>query len=250
VGGTEMNKYSIIISYRHRQNHLDINIPRLHKVFTDLNVDFEIIVVEQNDGNPFCRGQLFNEGAKVATGNILIFHDIDHYPTDGVNYINFNTDVFLPIAKVIYVDSNLNPKPTEAVPSGYRHFKDGVDANFFGGISIFKRDKFFEINGFSNVYVGWGLEDADLRERVLHYKLSAARDRDNTFLALDHPDSGVPPTDPHFQNNNQAFGMRFYLLKYGVNSQLATVEEATPPMKEITKWLKVTDFAVNEDLVT
>lgn len=249
MGSSGMIKYSIIICYRNREAHLKINVPRIHKVFTDLNVDFEIIVVEQNDYNPFCRGQLFNEGARVSMGDVLIFHDVDHYPTDGVNYINFDTDVFLPITKVVYVDKNLDPKPTDAVPSGYRHFKDGVDANFFGGISIFKRDKFFEINGFSNVYVGWGLEDADLRERVQYYKLSMSRATDNTFFALDHPDSGVPSTDPHFQNNNMAFGMRFYLLKYGVNSQVAEVVNAAPPMKEIHKWIKVTDFAVNEEML-
>lgn len=244
-----MSKYSIIIPYRSREAHLKINVPRIHEVFTKLGVDFEIIVAEQDDHNPFCRGQLFNEGAKVSTGDVLIFHDVDHYPTDSVNYIDFYTDVFLPIAKVEYVDKTLTPKPTEFVPSGYRHFKDGVDANFFGGVAIFKRDKFFEINGFSNVYVGWGLEDADLRERVLYYKLSVSRGWDSTFLALDHPDSGVPPTDPNFQNNNAAFGMRFYLLKYGVNSQIAEVVSVEPPMKEITKWLKVTDFAVNEAMI-
>jgi hypothetical protein len=243
------NKYSIIICYRNRENHLEVNIPRLHQYFTGLGVDFEIIVVEQYDTNPFCRGQLFNEGAKIATGNILIFHDVDHYPTDGTNYTNFNTDVFLPLTRVIYVDKNLQPKPMENVPGGYRHFKDGVDSNFFGGVSIFKKEKFFEINGFSNVYVGWGLEDADLRERVLYYGLSVERASNNTFFALDHPDSGPPPGDTNFENNNKAFAYRYQLLNYGVKSQLAEVEEVIPPVVEITKWLRVTNFAVNEDMV-
>lgn len=242
-------KYSIIICYRNREAHLKVNIPRLHKYFTALGVEFEIILVEQHDANPFCRGQLFNEGAKVATGNILIFHDVDHYPTDGTNYTDFNTDVFLPLTKVIYVDDQLNPKPLEKVPGGYRHFKDGVDSNFFGGVMIMKKDKFFEINGFCNVYVGWGLEDADIRERVLYYGLSIERAKNNTFFALDHPDSGPPPGDEHFHNNMVAFEVREHLLKYGVNSQLADVVESSSPMKEINKWLHVTNFATNEDMV-
>ena len=242
-------KYSIIIPYRNREMHLRVNVPRLFDFFTKLNVDFEIIVAEQYDSNPFCRGQLFNEGAKVASGDVLIFHDVDHYPTDAINYTVFNTDVFLPITKVIYVDDNLQPKQLQDVPGGYRHFKDGVDSNFFGGVSIFKKEKFFEINGFSNVYVGWGLEDADLRERVLHYGISFERAKDNTFLALNHPDSGPPPGDSNFENNNKAFVYRYELLNYGIKSQLADVDEVTPPMNEITKWLRITNFAVNEDMV-
>lgn len=242
-------KYSIIICYRNRENHLEVNVPRLHQYFTDLGVDFEIIVAEQYDSNPFCRGQLFNEGAKAATGDVLIFHDVDHYPTDGTNYTQFTTDVFLPLTKVIYVDKNLVPKPLEKVPGGYRHFKDGVDSNFFGGVMIIKKEKFFEINGFCNVYVGWGLEDADIRERVLYYNLSVERAQNNTFFALDHPDSGPPPGDENFHNNMVAFEFRNQLLKYGVKSQLADVEEVPAPMNGINKWLRVTNFAVNEEMV-
>jgi hypothetical protein len=46
-----------------------------------------------------------------------------------------------------------------------------------------------------------------------------------------------------------AFDVREHLLKYGVNSQLADVIESTSPMKEINKWLHVTNFATNEDMV-
>ena len=240
-------KYSIIICYRNRENHLEVNVPRLHQYFTNLGVDFEIIVVEQYDSDPFCRGQLFNEGAKKANGDILIFHDVDHYPTEGTNYTEFDTDVFLPLTKVIYVDKDLQPKPLENVPGGYRHFKDGVDANFFGGVLIMKKEEFFNINGFCNVYVGWGLEDADIRERVLFYGLSVKRADNNTFFALDHPDSGPAPDDVHFNNNMVAFEFREQLLGYGVNSQLADVVEVTSSMKEISKWLHVTNFANKED---
>lgn len=244
-----MTKYSIIICYRNRETHLKINIPRLYDHFTNLNVDFEIIVVEQNDNDPFCRGQLFNEGAKIANGDILIFHDVDHYPTIDTNYTNFTTDVFLPIKKVVYVHNDLTPKPDELVPCGYRHFKYSVDDDFFGGVSIFTKESFFKINGFSNVYVGWGLEDADLRERVKWYGLSVSRSETNQFFALDHPDSGASSDDVNFINNNIAFSARTQLLQYGVNSQIADVEYTDPPMKEITTWLKTTNFAVNEDMV-
>ena len=79
--------------------------------------------------------------------------------------------------------------------------------------------------------------------------MSVKRSDTNTFFALDHPDSAPTPGDVNFLNNNQAFMYRGQLLKYGIKSQLAEVEEIIPPMKEISRWIKVTNFAANEDML-
>ena len=40
-------------------------------------------------------------------------------------------------------------------------------ATIFGGVGAFTRDNFEELNGFSNLFFGWGGEDDDLYKRLV-----------------------------------------------------------------------------------
>ena len=72
-------KYSIIIPYRDRESHLKILLPKLYKHFSDK--DYEIIISEQNDTKNFKISCVENIGYKHATGDVLIFHQVDYIPT-------------------------------------------------------------------------------------------------------------------------------------------------------------------------
>lgn len=239
-------KYSIIICYRNREEHLKTLVPRLRETF---GTDGEIIVVEQNDDTKFLRGQMFNAGAQYSSGSIIVFHDADHFPISAdVGFYDPNGyDAWLPIKRVEYVTNDLQLKPLDQVPSGYRHFRDKVDDNFFGGVEVFKREAFFRINGFNSLYRGWGLEDADLRERIQHYELSWARGIGH-FYALDHKDSCPSHDDVDFQRNNHIFMQWQNHLSAGVTTQNQTVDEITPKVAGVGRWLQVSNvFTLDKD---
>jgi hypothetical protein len=229
-------KKSFIFCYRDRETHLNITIPRIRELYPDC----EIIVVEQNDNEKFRRANLFNIGAQKATGDLLIFHDIDYYPVD-VLYYEGDTDVYLPVRRATFTYNDLTPKPLEEVPGGYRHFREAVDDDFFGAVEVFKRDAFFKINGFSTKFVGWGFEDADLRNRIAAHELSVQRGS-GQFLALDHPDSGPSQDDQDFRSNIQLAYQFNPNYTDGVSTEEADIEEVITHHADVDHWYHVTNF--------
>jgi hypothetical protein len=237
-------KYSFIFCYRDRETHLNIVAPHLRDLLDNvwqLHEQYEIIIVEQNDNKKFRRANLLNEGAKAARGDVLILHDVDYYATENVIYWTEDVDVFLPVKTVQFVYNSLQQKPLQEVPGGYRHFKDSVDDNFFGAISCFRKDAFFEVNGFSHLFTGWGCEEADLRERCITRGLKIKRGNGH-FLALDHPDSGPSMQDGDFINNMSMANNWQNYTQYGINNQPSTVREITPKHPKVDRWILAKDF--------
>ena len=239
-------KYSVIICYRDRADHLQQTAGRLRQV---LGQDTEIIVVEQDDQDKFLRGNLFNAGAQLAKGDVLVFHDVDHYPVEVDYEPPEGVDVWLPIKRVSYVDDKLKLLDTDDIPSGYRHFCKRVDDNFYGGVIVFRKEAFFTMNGFNSLYRGWGLEDADLRERVAHFGLKVERG-DGDFWALQHKDSNPGTQDVDFVRNQQLFSRWQEFLEAGVRTQIQTVNrfQAYEWGVEL-EWVMATNFMTTKEHV-
>ena len=49
----------------------------------------------------------------------------------------------------------------------------------FGGVCALTRDHFYKVNGFSNMYWGWGGEDDDMYHRLREENLSISRYPEN-----------------------------------------------------------------------
>ncbi len=249
--------YSVVFCYRNtsdnlREEQLKKTIPRVRDIITASGHECEIIISEQNDSKKFRRGNLLNEGVRVASGEIVILHDIDYYP-EQVTYYDGESDVFLPVKRVEFVTMDLSPRDVNDIPGGYRHFKDSVDNNFYGGVITFKKEFFIRINGFSTEYVGWGFEDMNLRNRIHAFAAGVpgmckiARSPDNLFYALAHPDSGPSQTDPDFVRNIQLAHNANYIMRTGlIDVHVPVVENSSIPPHlsylSIDKWIKCSQF--------
>ena len=242
-----MSKLSFIFPYRDRKRHLELVIPAIQKAMETQKISYEIIVAEQSDTKPFRRANLLNEGAKYAAkdSDIFVLHDADHLPSTSSVYYDGISDVFLPIKRVEFViqdnDNSIISRQFSDIPAGYRHFKDGVDENYYGGVLSIKVKEFFRINGFSSLFRGWGVEEADLRHRIAHYDLNVQRGN-GLFYALDHADSCPPMYDPDFQNNMRLGEHSTEYLDYGVNNQPSSVKDVPPKIPGVTRWIECTSF--------
>jgi predicted glycosyltransferase involved in capsule biosynthesis len=135
------NKLGVIIPYRDRYEQLIGFKKTLIEYLNYKGIDFELIVVEQDDAKMFNRGKLLNIGfiyAKKLKCNYVVFHDVDMLPLD-VDYSY--SEIPLLLAS--------NFKTTDGI-------KKVSSDQYFSGVTLFPIELFEKINGYSNEYWGWG----------------------------------------------------------------------------------------------
>ena len=118
--------------------------------FKKSKLDYEIIIVEQSDNNPFNRGSLLNIGvikAKELGCTYIALHDVDMLPTKDVDYSIVDRPTHL---------------ATNFLSNHYKEQKRIIFDEYFGGVTMFLIEDYYHINGYSNKYWGWGYEDDDL----------------------------------------------------------------------------------------
>jgi hypothetical protein len=145
-----MDKLGVIVPYRNREQHLSEFKKKITKYLNKRGIDFELIIVHQDDAKLFNRGMLLNIGfiyAEKYNCNYVVFHDVDMIPL----YVDYSYSNFpLHLSNNVYVEEGIRKK-----------LRDSFD-EYFGGVTLFPNDVFRKINGFSNKYWGWGYEDTDL----------------------------------------------------------------------------------------
>ncbi|XP_072302338.1 beta-1,4-galactosyltransferase 4 [Eucyclogobius newberryi] len=143
---------AILIPHRHRERHLLYLLHHLHPFLQRQQLHYAIYVIEQAGDATFNRAKLLNvgylEALKDHNWDCFIFHDVDLVPENDHNLYMCDNQ-----PKHLVVGRNA---------TGYKLRYKG----YFGGVTALTKDQFFQVNGFSNMYWGWGGEDDDLRIRV------------------------------------------------------------------------------------
>jgi len=230
------DKYSIIISYRDREAHLTTLLPRLKELFAEK--EYEILVAEQDDHEKFQKNSLYNLAALRSTGNILVFHDVDYYPTEDVSYHTNDSTPLYPVRRVLFLNENNQPRDTQDIPSGYRNFISDV-GDHSGGVFVLTKDLFLKTNGLNPYYKGWGKEDDDTRDRLRLLGYQWKRNEKGLFYGLYHQDSKPSDDDKDFVNNHILLSNLHNTLTYGYKNVNADVEEFNA---DGIRWLKIKNF--------
>lgn len=162
------NKLLVIIPYRDRESHLKEFIPYITKVLQDQNIDYKVVVIEQSPEKLFNRALLCNIGFSLyqKESDYICIHDIDHI---GENF-DYSYEPYVTHLSARRKDRN------------YEEFY----AKYLGGVTLFPKEHFIKINGFSNEYWGWGAEDDDLRLRCDTFGIPVIR-KQCRFRTLYHP---------------------------------------------------------------
>jgi len=174
-----MMTFDIIVPYRDRADHLAKFIPHYKHLFPQAN----IIVVEQDDQEPFNRGFLLNIGYLHSKSAYIIFHDIDMILASGQQH---------------YLKPAIRPTmlATHVQQFGYRMpFKE-----YFGGVTMFSALDFESVDGYCNLFTGWGSEDNELYDRVKERHEIDYRNCYYNSLPHERPYDGfcLPPDHPNY----------------------------------------------------
>jgi beta-1,4-galactosyltransferase 4 len=239
-------KYSIIIPYRNREDHLLTLLPRLQEVFK--KKDYEIIISEQDNQDNFQIAIVENIGYLHSTGDIIVLHQVDYYPTEDVTY-EFDGNVMLPARKGIFLNKgNQEVRPLSDVPAGYRNFYHEIDPNFYGGVIVLSKNQFEVINGLNPLYKGWGNEDEDLRERIKWANLPCKRNDVGTYYCLYHEDNGDMHNKDVQKQQDFLEGRQLYANAYKYRhigyKNIEYTYQQVPTQFENVKWIRSTNYKI------
>uniref|UniRef100_F1KZB4 Beta-1,4-N-acetylgalactosaminyltransferase n=1 Tax=Ascaris suum TaxID=6253 RepID=F1KZB4_ASCSU len=176
----------VLVPYRDRAAELQTFAPYIDAFLERQQVEHKIIILNQTDELRFNRASLINVGWYEADRlgcDYLVMHDVDLLP------LNSNLSYSYPgIGVVRHISSpQYHPK--------YSY------ARFIGGVLMLTLQDYKMVNGMSNKYWGWGLEDdefylrlrdANLTDRM-ERPLNLTTDKRNTFRHIH--DARMRPRD-------------------------------------------------------
>jgi hypothetical protein len=206
----------IFIPYRNRKEHLDILLDKLNKYD-----NISIHILEQSNNYLFNRGKLFNIGANeyLHKYDYFIFHDVDLIPQDE-NYNELYNDSLKSDLEILDIPTHLS---CYCEQFNYKLFDVQKDqsnnylkSKMFGGVIGISKNNFQKINGYSNLYEGWGCEDNDIFNRIEQIIKTYSR-KPYTYKSLEHNSSYDCELNPNLYNNLIYLNSKINYMDDGLN---------------------------------
>ena len=146
-------KLGVCIPYRDngdgvRKSHLDKLVPHLEKFLGERNIEFTCYIGHQVDDKLFNRSGTKNAAflAAIEDGcDYVAMHDVDMLPEDDA---------------CDYSYPEKHPRHIACYLSQWNY--NLRDVEYFGGVVLFTKEQFLEVNGYNTDYQDWGMEDDDL----------------------------------------------------------------------------------------
>ncbi|CAF1565025.1 unnamed protein product [Rotaria magnacalcarata] len=155
------HKVAIIIPYRDRLEHLITLLYYLHPILQRQELDYKIYVSEQIGNGTYNKGILMNAAFIYASNEYdfqcFVFHDVDLIPENDRNM--YSCPVFPRHMSAAVNEMNYKLSYEELI----------------GGVLNIRTEHFLTVNGYSNLYWGWGAEDDDLYYRLKEVSLKVLR---------------------------------------------------------------------------
>ncbi|GIY95324.1 beta-1,4-galactosyltransferase 7 [Caerostris extrusa] len=167
------HRLAVIVPFRDRFEELLQFVPHIHHFLNKQKVKHTIYIINQVDKLRFNRASLINVGHLLSQKDCdyLAMHDVDLLPLNPKLNYSYPENGPFHIASPEY-----HPK---------YHY-----STFVGGILLLTKEQFELVNGLSNRYWGWGLEDDEFFARMKEAKLNISRPQNvnsgvhNTFKHL------------------------------------------------------------------
>lgn len=157
------HRLCLLVPFRDRFDELAEFVPSISKFLEGQGVSHALYLINQVDGYRFNRASLINAGFLEssrdgdAACDYLAMHDVD----------------LIPLNQKIRYDQFPDKGPLHLAAPGLHPRYDYPD--FIGGILMLSSAHFTDLNGMSNRYWGWGLEDDEFRARLRDAKLPISR---------------------------------------------------------------------------
>ena len=168
-----MKKLAVILPYN--EQHIDNFINHFEAT---VDGDYKLCFVKQKSNRPLNKGKLFNIGYMLNKDKFdyFCFHDSDLIPISDECDYSFEEK---PIS-LVGMRNKIQFGDQEKVQN-FNDYTLPYD-EYFGGATLFSKEHFQEVNGYSNEYWGVGYEDYDLLLRCVVKGLSVRKELETQVL--------------------------------------------------------------------